>query len=47
MRFLESKDPEEIALMQAITDEYLEVKELMNKNLGTHIANAVWGAIKR
>lgn len=47
MRFLESKDPEEIALMQAIADEYLEVKDHMNKSLATHIANSVWGAIKR
>jgi hypothetical protein len=46
MRFMESNDELEIALMSAIAKEYLDALIDLQENQANLIANAVWSAVK-
>ena len=47
MKFLEAKDDFDTAVMQAVAEEYLRLKDQLDQNLAAHIANAVWGAVNK
>jgi hypothetical protein len=46
MRFLETPDEFEAALMLAIAEEYMHELIVINENLAKMISNAVWAAVK-
>lgn len=46
MRYLESSDEMDVALMQAIAKEVQRERERMDENLAILISNAVWAAVK-
>jgi hypothetical protein len=46
MRFMESKDEMDVAIMQAIAEETMRLLEQRDENLAILISNAVWSAVK-
>ena len=46
MRFLESNDDVDVAIMQAIAGEYMRIRQELDENTAKLIANAVWSAVK-
>lgn len=46
MRFMDSTDDMDLAVMRAIAEEVHEMREQMYQNLAIMISNAVWGAVK-
>ena len=46
MRFLETDDDFEAAIMMAIAEEYMKELAIIHENLAKLIANSVWAAVK-